>query len=186
MVQRGMRSRECARRRLRLLYSVGLIRRSSAGTSTGAGADACHSKCIKSAVFGDSDNLWEVLWYPNSGVQGGDYASLYLSCVVSVLRPVSCRAHRWRRSRAMNRVTHSSRLQSLGKRFAPRKSHSPPSICLRPDQIPCSLLDAHCALLIAHYSLITDHCPSSLVLSPASLSPCWPPLFPCAVRLALR
>ncbi|RXK42252.1 hypothetical protein M231_00611 [Tremella mesenterica] len=39
------------------------------------------SKCIKSAVFGDADNLWEVLWYPNSGVAGGDYASLYLSCV---------------------------------------------------------------------------------------------------------
>ena len=43
-------------------------------------------KCIKSAVFGDADNLWEVLWYPNSGVQGGDYASLYLSCVVSLFR----------------------------------------------------------------------------------------------------
>ena len=40
-------------------------------------------KCVKSAVFGDADNLWEVLWYPNSGVQGGEYASLYLSCVVS-------------------------------------------------------------------------------------------------------
>jgi hypothetical protein len=40
------------------------------------------SKCIKSAVFGDADNLWEVLWYPNSGVQGGEFASLYLSCVV--------------------------------------------------------------------------------------------------------
>lgn len=46
-------------------------------------ADARRRKCIKSAVFGDPDNLWEVLWYPNSGVQGGEYASLYLSCVVS-------------------------------------------------------------------------------------------------------
>lgn len=44
---------------------------------------SAHSKCIKSAIFGDPDNLWEVLWYPNSGVQGGEYASLYLSCVVS-------------------------------------------------------------------------------------------------------
>jgi len=40
-------------------------------------------KCFKSAIFGDSDNLWEVLWYPNSGVGGGETASLYLSCVVS-------------------------------------------------------------------------------------------------------
>ena len=45
-------------------------------------ADAVR-KCVKSAVFGDADNLWEVLWYANSGVSGGDYASLYLSCVVS-------------------------------------------------------------------------------------------------------
>lgn len=43
------------------------------------------SKCIKSVVFGDTENLWEVLWYPNSGVQGGEFASLYLSCVVSYL-----------------------------------------------------------------------------------------------------
>ena len=40
-------------------------------------------KCFKSAIFGDSDNLWEVLWYPNSGVGGGETASLYLSSVVS-------------------------------------------------------------------------------------------------------
>lgn len=43
-------------------------------------------KCFKSAIFGDSDNLWEVLWYPNSGVGGGETASLYLSCVVSCLQ----------------------------------------------------------------------------------------------------
>ena len=42
-----------------------------------------YSNCFKSAIFGDSDNLWEVLWYPNSGVGGGETASLYLSCVVS-------------------------------------------------------------------------------------------------------
>lgn len=44
-------------------------------------------KCIKSAVFGDPDNLWEVLFYPNSGVKDREteqnYASLYLWCVVS-------------------------------------------------------------------------------------------------------
>jgi hypothetical protein len=40
-------------------------------------------KCFKSAIFGDADNLWEVLWYPNSGGSGGETASLYLSCVVS-------------------------------------------------------------------------------------------------------
>jgi hypothetical protein len=44
-------------------------------------------KCFKSAIFGDSDNLWEVLWYPNSGVGGGETASLYLSCVVSYPTP---------------------------------------------------------------------------------------------------
>lgn len=42
-----------------------------------------YSKCIKSVVFGDNEHQWEVLWYPNSGVQGGEFASLYLSCVVS-------------------------------------------------------------------------------------------------------
>lgn len=28
------------------------------------------SKCIKSAVFGDKENLWEVIFYPNSGGSG--------------------------------------------------------------------------------------------------------------------
>jgi hypothetical protein len=49
-------------------------------------------KCFKSAIFGDSDNLWEVLWYPNSGVGGGETASLYLSCVVSYLIRCSAQA----------------------------------------------------------------------------------------------
>ncbi|OCF37555.1 hypothetical protein I317_06267 [Kwoniella heveanensis CBS 569] len=47
------------------------------------------SKCIRSAVFGDADNLWEVLWYPNAGTSSqtaGDHVSLYLSCVVSLGR----------------------------------------------------------------------------------------------------
>ncbi|BEI90280.1 uncharacterized protein CcaverHIS019_0303500 [Cutaneotrichosporon cavernicola] len=43
------------------------------------------SKCIKSAIFGDPDNLWEVLFYPNSGVKDKDsgqfFSSLYLWCV---------------------------------------------------------------------------------------------------------
>ncbi|GMK56447.1 hypothetical protein CspeluHIS016_0302870 [Cutaneotrichosporon spelunceum] len=43
------------------------------------------SKCIKSAIFGDPDNLWEVLFYPNSGVKEKDtdqyLSSLYLWCV---------------------------------------------------------------------------------------------------------
>jgi hypothetical protein len=50
-------------------------------------------KCFKSAIFGDSDNLWEVLWYPNSGVGGGETASLYLSCVVSHFIPNVVQAH---------------------------------------------------------------------------------------------
>jgi hypothetical protein len=49
-------------------------------------------KCFKSAIFGDSDNLWEVLWYPNSGVGGGETASLYLSCVVSCSRSLAAQA----------------------------------------------------------------------------------------------
>ncbi|CAK9783435.1 hypothetical protein CC85DRAFT_282171 [Cutaneotrichosporon oleaginosum] len=43
------------------------------------------SKCIKSAIFGDPDNLWEVLFYPNAGVKDKDsdqyFSSLYLWCV---------------------------------------------------------------------------------------------------------
>lgn len=59
------------------------------------------SKCIKSAVFGDKDNLWEVIFYPNSGsgtaagsttgtggssgptpqTEQGVYCSFYLSAV---------------------------------------------------------------------------------------------------------
>lgn len=49
-------------------------------------------KCVKSAIFGDADNLWEVLWYPNSGVAGGETASLYLSCVVSLKNVASRQA----------------------------------------------------------------------------------------------
>jgi hypothetical protein len=41
-----------------------------------AGVWLTDRKCFKSAIFGDSDNLWEVLWYPNSGVGGGETASL--------------------------------------------------------------------------------------------------------------
>jgi hypothetical protein len=52
-----------------------------------AGVWLTDRKCFKSAIFGDSDNLWEVLWYPNSGVGGGETASLYLSCVVSYSTP---------------------------------------------------------------------------------------------------
>ncbi|KAJ9106283.1 hypothetical protein QFC21_001428 [Naganishia friedmannii] len=57
------------------------------------------SKCLKSAVFGDPDNLWEIIFYPNSGSpssaanqnhlpgvpnnpnSGGEYSSFYLSAV---------------------------------------------------------------------------------------------------------
>ncbi|ORY26879.1 hypothetical protein BCR39DRAFT_539919 [Naematelia encephala] len=55
------------------------------------------SKCIKSAVFGDADNLWEVLWYPNSGVQGGEYASLYLSCVPTAQERDQGLGNKWTR-----------------------------------------------------------------------------------------
>ncbi|GHJ88399.1 hypothetical protein NliqN6_4801 [Naganishia liquefaciens] len=56
------------------------------------------SKCVKSAVFGDPDNLWEVIFYPNSGTPNtsvtnpppgqpnsglGEYSSFYLSAVAT-------------------------------------------------------------------------------------------------------
>lgn len=65
-------------------YVLRIYHSCSLAPSCGREADESR-KCIKSAIFGDADNLWEVLWYPNSGVQGGEYASLYLSCVVSTL-----------------------------------------------------------------------------------------------------
>ncbi|WWD00312.1 hypothetical protein V866_007223 [Kwoniella sp. B9012] len=56
------------------------------------------SKCIKSAVFGDADNLWEVLWYPNAGTStqtAGDHVSLYLSCVPTAQERDSCIQNKW-------------------------------------------------------------------------------------------
>ncbi|WVR04439.1 hypothetical protein IAU60_001442 [Kwoniella sp. DSM 27419] len=58
------------------------------------------SKCIKSAVFGDADNLWEVLWYPNAGTStqtSGDHVSLYLSCVPTVQERESSIQNKWTR-----------------------------------------------------------------------------------------
>nr|XP_019047445.1 hypothetical protein I302_04058 [Kwoniella bestiolae CBS 10118]OCF26375.1 hypothetical protein I302_04058 [Kwoniella bestiolae CBS 10118] len=56
------------------------------------------SKCIKSAVFGDADNLWEVLWYPNAGTStqtAGDHVSLYLSCVPTAQERDSSIQNKW-------------------------------------------------------------------------------------------
>ncbi|WWC59204.1 uncharacterized protein I303_101754 [Kwoniella dejecticola CBS 10117] len=58
------------------------------------------SKCIKSAVFGDADNLWEVLWYPNAGTSTqttGDHVSLYLSCVPTAQERESSIQNKWTR-----------------------------------------------------------------------------------------
>ncbi|WVQ97835.1 hypothetical protein IAU59_004950 [Kwoniella sp. CBS 9459] len=58
------------------------------------------SKCIRSAVFGDADNLWEVLWYPNAGTStqtAGDHVSLYLSCVPTAQERHSCLGNKWTR-----------------------------------------------------------------------------------------
>ncbi|WVQ84040.1 hypothetical protein IAT38_006185 [Cryptococcus sp. DSM 104549] len=58
------------------------------------------SKCVKSAVFGDPDNLWEVLWYPNAGTSNqtaGDHVSLYLSCVPTAQERDSRLANQWTR-----------------------------------------------------------------------------------------
>ncbi|KAK8846758.1 hypothetical protein IAR55_005846 [Kwoniella newhampshirensis] len=58
------------------------------------------SKCIKSAVFGDADNLWEVLWYPNAGTSNqtaGDHVSLYLSCVPTAQERDSSITNQWAR-----------------------------------------------------------------------------------------
>ncbi|WVF70048.1 hypothetical protein IAT40_004835 [Kwoniella sp. CBS 6097] len=58
------------------------------------------SKCIRSAVFGDADNLWEVLWYPNAGTStqtAGDHVSLYLSCVPTAQERDSCLGNKWTR-----------------------------------------------------------------------------------------
>nr|XP_031861911.1 uncharacterized protein CI109_002741 [Kwoniella shandongensis]KAA5528983.1 hypothetical protein CI109_002741 [Kwoniella shandongensis] len=58
------------------------------------------SKCIKSAVFGDPDNLWEVLWYPNAGTSNqtaGDHVSLYLSCVPTARERDSSINNQWAR-----------------------------------------------------------------------------------------
>ncbi|WWC87241.1 uncharacterized protein L201_002129 [Kwoniella dendrophila CBS 6074] len=56
------------------------------------------SKCVKSAVFGDADNLWEVLWYPNAGTStqtAGDHVSLYLSCVPTAQERESSIQNKW-------------------------------------------------------------------------------------------
>ncbi|WRT65011.1 uncharacterized protein IL334_001952 [Kwoniella shivajii] len=56
------------------------------------------SKCIKSAVFGDADSLWEVLWYPNAGTStqtAGDHVSLYLSCVPTAQERDSSIQNKW-------------------------------------------------------------------------------------------
>ncbi|ODO03145.1 hypothetical protein I350_05990 [Cryptococcus amylolentus CBS 6273] len=57
------------------------------------------SKCVKSAVFGDVDNCWELLFYANSGqsAQAGDHVSLYLSCVPTPQERGSKLAHQWHR-----------------------------------------------------------------------------------------
>ncbi|WVQ76809.1 hypothetical protein IAR50_006483 [Cryptococcus sp. DSM 104548] len=57
------------------------------------------SKCVKSAVFGDVDNRWELLLYANSGqsAQASDHVSLYLSCVPTPLERYSKLANQWSR-----------------------------------------------------------------------------------------
>ncbi|KAF8608499.1 hypothetical protein BDV93DRAFT_200841 [Ceratobasidium sp. AG-I] len=79
------------------------------------------SKVVKSAVFGGG--RWQVLFYPNSGHEGGGYISLYLSCEPTADEKEKAVNERWQRE-GLYKFTFELRSINKGTSFNTKEAYN--------------------------------------------------------------